>query len=190
MTKETVHLMIDMETLGTTPNAVVGSIGAVLFTKSGIKNKFYQEFFLESQIKKGRIFSEGTLRFWFNQPKESLKVFTEKSGKVEMDAHWLSNFIESIKQESDKLSGDKNSIINLRPWSFGATFDLVIFEDLLRCYGVHNPMEFRNYYCLRTFNNITKCLDLVKREGVHHNALDDSIYQASCVIAYMNRGKK
>ena len=47
------HLMFDIETLATVPNAIVLSVGAVLFTKEGIVDKFYVNLSMKEQLDKG-----------------------------------------------------------------------------------------------------------------------------------------
>ena len=67
-------------------------------------------------------------------------------------------------------------------------FDITIVEDLYRRHHEKHefaiPWKFWNVWCFRTFNHLTKARDKFKREGVHHDALDDARYQAQVVLNY------
>jgi len=65
------HLMVDLETLATTPNAAILTIGAVTFNPNGyeIYNEFYARIDTESIETLDTYIDEGTVRWWADQDK-------------------------------------------------------------------------------------------------------------------------
>jgi len=76
-------IMIDLETLGTTADSVILSIGAVRFNLDtscvfdGLGDTFYQVITIDDQSK--RHISGYTLAWWMGQSKASQAVFTDDS---------------------------------------------------------------------------------------------------------------
>ena len=63
----TTHAMIDLETLATTPDCVVLTIGGVKFDPNTLGEStqpFYYRFNVDEQLDKGRTTSESTLEWW------------------------------------------------------------------------------------------------------------------------------
>jgi len=59
------HLMVDIETLGKTNKAPVMSLGAVLFNNTGMYDRFYIRFDVESQIDSNIRRTDGsTIKWW------------------------------------------------------------------------------------------------------------------------------
>ena len=65
------HIMIDLETLDTSPSAaIISLIGAVKFrsaTQTPLGDKFYLPVSIQSNLDEGRTISGDTLRWWMNQ---------------------------------------------------------------------------------------------------------------------------
>jgi hypothetical protein len=190
MTAPTYHVMIDMETLDNVPTAVVLSWGAVLFTKDKILAESYMEFNIDPQLRDGRTISADTLAWWFRQSQEATNILSQ-NGRVKeyLAATYLKDFWEPLsKALPDK--GSNNPFYQTYIWSNGASFDLPIMEHVYRQLETKSPFFFGRHKCFRTFKDGTKCDELVPRQGVHHNALDDAKWQAECCIAHWNRKKK
>lgn len=181
--------MLDFETLGTQFDTIVVSLGAVAFNKEGIKNEMLFEFDIPSQQKIGRSWDASTLAWWSKQGDGAKKVFEDSEFKITI-AEFLPMFEKFIDESCAKV-GEKRD--ELKPWGNGANFDVVICEDLFRRHHSKGPAsipwKFYNVVCFRTFNMLTGAKDLLKRHGVHHNALDDARYQAQCVLKYWEREK-
>jgi DNA polymerase III epsilon subunit-like protein len=180
------NLMIDLETLSTRSNAVIVSLGAVLFTPDKIVSSHYAVLDLEDQLENGRHVEAGTLKFWFSQKPEAQAVFKEVQSEVRGS---LLLFSEWIKAELDKAKFDGN---NLTVWSNGAAFDIPMIEDLFKDYKIKLPWKFRNARCFRTYDALTKCKSLMTEAdtGVAHNALSDATWQATAMIKYRQVVKK
>lgn len=161
--------MIDIETLDTSPSAVILSVGLVGFTKDRILEEQYTVLPIQQQINDGRTISESTLKWWMNQSKEARAVFDTKptEDSLKLSLVQLSNFISRYNKA--------------KIWSYGANFDTVLIDDLMRTSDVKIPWNYWDIRCLRTF-----CDDhhapLPKDAGVLHNALDDARRQAQHMI--------
>lgn len=180
--------MIDIETIGTAANTVVLSVGCCMFNKDGVHSKIEWTLDMEEQIKLGRTFDQDTLWFWMKQSTEAKKAFDPKIPKIPLKDFFIA-FESYIDGELAKLKEKRDE---LKPYGNGANFDITIIEDLYRNQGAGKdaiPWKFWNIRCYRTLDALTKCKDLVKREGIFHNAADDAEFQALTVIAFWNKQK-
>lgn len=173
-------VMIDMETLGTTADAVILSIGAVKFNLETGKiddEGFYRSVSVESNLDLGRRISEDTLIWWFNQGPEAQGVYHEE--KIDLDT--------ALVELSDWIgAGDFN------PWSNGADFDLPMLQHAYTQLKVETPWKFWNNRCFRTLKNLPGAKAIkVPFAGVQHNALADAHHQAvwACEIHKQLFGK-
>lgn len=168
-------MMIDLETLSTDSNAVVSAIGAVIFdmdTKE-VVSKYYRVLSFEDQLQLGRKVDESTLAWWFGQSKEASEIYTTKE---------KTNTHQALK-ELYSFMVDNSDVQKLRVWGNGPSFDLTILETLMKDFGIKPPYSFRNIRCLRTFKEFVTKDKKVERVGIHHNALDDCLYQINVVLA-------
>lgn len=171
------HVMIDLETLGTTADAVIMSIGAVKFDleSSDIDDAgFYASISIESNQSYGRVIDEDTLLFWLDQSAEARQVFTEP--KQSLDA--------GLAALSDWFGHNKRYV-----WSNGASFDIPMLEHAYRKLGWEAPWEFWNSRCVRTYKSLP-CADRVAKLANDHNALRDAVNQARYVQAIHAQLKK
>ena len=165
-------LMIDIETLDTLPTAAVISIGAVYFDrKTGeIGDKFYARIDFEDACRIGTT-SEDTMDWWNSQEKS---VREEAFSGVELAKDVAFRFVDFC-------------VDGVKPWGNGSVFDITIIENWFRETGVKTPWFFWNVRDVRTavdlFNINPKNYT---RDGVHHNALDDCLFQ----IKYLCEGMK
>ncbi len=179
-------IMIDLETLGTTADAVIVSIGAVQFDMQAGQeaflsqnlDKFYVAIKIDSQS--GRHVSGSTLKWWMGQSEQARAVFSEQSISIETALIDLGDFIRS---------GAGSAHV----WSNGADFDLPMLAHAYEMYGVPLPWKPYAGRCYRTYKNLPGARAVtVPRMGEHHNALDDAIYQANhlCAIHQALFGKQ
>lgn len=174
------QMMIDLETLGTGPKAVVSAIGALVFDlDSGeVKDTYYTILSYQDQLTKGREVTESTIKWWFSQSKEAQNIYTADQKTSTYFA--LSNLKDIIS---------KHDMNTFKVWGNGPSFDLTILESLFQDFGVKIPWQFRNIRCLRTFKEYVFDGKSVVRVGIHHNALDDCYHQMNIVIEGMKRSK-
>lgn len=162
------NVMIDLETLGTTADAAIISIGAVRFDLNSDKiddAAFYSSVSIESNILFKRSISENTLLWWMQQSKEAQAVFHET--KVPLST--------ALIELSDWIGRDRMSM-----WSNGADFDLPMLAHAYRTYlGEDPPWKFFDNRCFRTYKNLPGAKDIkTERPGIRHNALADAYHQA------------
>lgn len=167
------HVMIDLETLATTADAVIMSIGAVRFdldsTKLG-EDGFYASVSIESNLEKRRRIDEDTLVWWMKQDAAAQHVFHEPKQA-------LGDALESLSV----WVGDDDSFV----WSNGADFDLPMLAHAYRSFDWLPPWKFWNSRCFRTFKGLSCAGQAMKIPGnkAKHNALADAVYQARCAQA-------
>lgn len=165
------HIMLDLETMGTKTNAPIIAIGAVTFDANGIGNKsFYKTVDLQSAVDTGAITDPATIIWWMRQSDDARTCLTREAEMTLIDA--LRAFEEWM--------GDTQSLLGM--WGNGAAFDNVIYrESYQRCHMGRDPWPFWKDRCYRTVKGLFPNVPM-ERSGTHHNALDDAISQAKHLI--------
>lgn len=164
------HLMIDLETLGTSADAAVISVGAVKFDLESSKiddEGFYSSVSIESNLDAGRKIHEDTLLWWLKQSTAAQVVFHEDKLPLEQTLIDLVDWL-----------GEGQWVV----WSKGANFDISIMEHAFHQFGMATPWKFWNTRCVRTYMALPGAKGIVAAtEGVKHNALSDAYEQAKTV---------
>lgn len=161
-------VMIDMETLGNTADAVILSIGAVKFNlETGeIDNQgFYASVSIDSNIELNRRVSESTMCWWMEQSKEAQAVFHEPKQGLE----------DALRELIDWFEHDQR-----RVWSNGADFDIAMLAHAFTQVGLTIPWQFWNSRCVRTYRSLPAASSMPKLSN-DHNALRDAVNQAKYV---------
>lgn len=136
-----VHLLIDIETLGTDPDSVVLSIACVPFmlevhTYFGelIKDGFIVKLNAQEQIKSyHRSVEDGVVKWWKTQPKEVFDSMVRPSSEdvnLKEGLTLLSKFVTGIEGYSYNES---------YVWSRGNNFDFPILKSLYQAAGLGLP---------------------------------------------------
>lgn len=177
------HIMLDLETLDTSPTALVLSIGAVAFDPitGELGERFYVEFTddLAAQETLGRTVSADTVKWWMQQNAMAKQVFgtVAEAGIRQTLGAGLGQFTQFVIR-----NGGKDAKI----WANGADFDNVILGSLYRNAGLLPPWRYSNNRCFRTAYREFAGADFVRGNyGVAHNALDDAIGQANSLLEIM-----
>lgn len=158
------HAMIDLETMATSPNAVVLTLGAVKFNPygNGYGDKIYFRISIDDQDAFAREVDPGTLDWWSKQdPKIMEEAFADEDRLPLVDA--IDQF-HKFAWGSDAF------------WSHGATFDLVILENIYKQLGKPLPWSFWQLRCTRSLFDLG--IDPEMPKGSLHNALEDAKRQA------------
>ena len=170
-------IMLDIETLATSPDAVVLTFGAIKFdpfnTSTPMSDGIYFRINVDEQIDLGRRVDEGTVAWWGTQ---SAEVREEALG--ETDRVSLEDFTKAL---------NKFVVGATRIWAQGPVFDIVILENLYRQIGKPAPWQ---YYSIRDSRTLLKALGDDRKGGaLLHNALADAVSQAEAVQSAVNRHK-
>lgn len=161
------HVMVDLETLGTTADAVILSVGAVKFDLDSDRIDdagFYASISIESNLLKGRRISESTLIWWMGREAAAQTVFTEPKSTLET----------GLIELSDWLGEDDKYI-----WACGADFDTPMLAHAFTQHQMEVPWKYWNSRCFRTYKNLPHAAQVnFVPEGTKHNALTDAFNQA------------
>lgn len=175
------HVMLDLETLDTSPTAVVTAVGAVVFDP--YSERVGQTFYRvtndwSDQQRRGRTISGDTVRWWLEQSHEAQEALTKPAAKASISTQGL---LQEFTEFLENTGGD------ILVWGNGADFDNVILGGLFASYGRQRPWSYRNNRCFRTAMALYPGVTVV-RQGTHHNALDDALTQVHALqAAFANR---
>lgn len=166
------HHMIDLETIDTSPTAGILSIGIVAFNPDT-----------------GEVGPSLYRRLGYDQ---ALQFGTQSASTIE----WQQKQSEAARTEA--FTGQHDATIaafevsefiatTAGVWGNGATFDITITEHWLNATGVGVPYKPWVVCDCRTVEQLAKRIGILRKQfnraGVHHNALDDAIYQAHYISA-------
>ena len=161
-------IMIDLETLATSPNSAILTIGAIKFDPFGddLKDptceKFYVRVDLDSCDELGLEVNDDTLAWWSQQSKEAQDEAFSSDGRIHIR--------DAFNQLYKFCWGAK------RVWSHGASFDTVICENIFRKLNKAVPWKFWEVRCTRTLFDIG--IDPQRPPVLKHHALEDAWNQA------------
>ena len=169
------HVMIDLETMGTRPTAPIIAIGAVRFDRTGITDKFYMNIDLESAVDIGlAVVDPKTVKWWMTQSDAARSVLQE-------DAKGITTALLAFQEWLGPEAGCEGV------WGNGVGFDNVLLSEAYQRLGLTVPWPFWADRCYRTMKNLYPQIEL-ERVGTHHNALDDAASQAAHLIRIWQEG--
>nr|WP_302981520.1 3'-5' exonuclease [Plesiomonas shigelloides] len=176
------HLMLDLETMGTKPNAPIVSIGAVFFNPDSgeFGEEFYTPVSIESAMRDGAVPCGKTINWWLRQSPEARAAICSDSAQ---------DITVALVQFNSFIHKNAVDIKSLKVWGNGATFDNVIIRQTYeRSLGFECPWPFWNDHDVRTM--VTLGLNVgfnpkheMPFDGDVHNALADAKHQAKYVSA-------
>ena len=167
-------MMIDIETMGTRPDAQITQIGAVLFEpRSGgklLNASGFKEYVL-IQDGAGSI-DHATVCFWLQE-----KSAAALGRGMEEHALPLAEVLNKLTDFPDSCNVGWHNVE--RVWAKPPNFDLSIIASAYAKYGMNPPWDHRSTRCARTLFDITGGAPEIDWTGfVAHDALDDAIGQA------------
>jgi exodeoxyribonuclease VIII len=166
-----VQVMLDLETLAQSPNAVICSIGAVKFTLAeGITDTFYCTVDAKDCKKYGMVVEEQTINWWKKQPREVMAELLKDTIPL-----------KDALVEFSKWFGTKS----LPTWSCGASFDLPIIQWAYSATDMRAPARHWDHRCYSTMKELFKEVPLPEFVGDKHNALADAKHQTNHLIAIL-----
>ena len=179
------HIMLDLETMGTRPDAPIIAIGAVAFVSptqltglEGAKSEipgqvvasFYANVDLQSAVTTGATIDPSTVMWWLKQSDEARAAFDAKGVDILTALGQFSEWFAA--HAGDSCDG---------VWGNGASFDNVILSESYKRVGMTPPWPFWKDRCYRTVKSMYPDVPM-ERDGTHHNALDDARSQALHLI--------
>ncbi len=183
----TKHIMLDLETMGTTPGSAITQIGAVVFDPATEKfgATFYRRICLRSCVEIGMTMDPDTVIWWLKQSDAARAEFAKPSIHIAVALRDFKSFLVN------HLDGDVSPCI----WGNGAGFDNILLADAYRLYGYGSVWPHYADRCFRTlkseFSGIAKPATRTLAEyadaglicdgefvATAHNALWDAITQA------------
>lgn len=173
------NIMLDLECLDSrAQTAIIVSVGAVYFDLETGKlgNEFYHEINLKGLHEQYDVYKRSlsfdTLVWWMQQTDDARKVFWPTEVEKVLPAYMLHEFAKFC-QQAEKV----------KVWGNGVDYDNVCLRSLYEDYNLRCPWHYSNNRCYRTFKSCHGNKAKLIREGVHHNALSDSITQAKHLLA-------
>lgn len=166
----TLHVMLDLETLGTKPGCVIRSIGAVAFDPAAeiLGAAFYANLDRASCAAAGLTVDPDTEAWWARQSPQA-------RARLEPDQRPLGEALDGF----DAFWRQANA---LQIWGHGASFDAPILEAAYRALGRRTPWSYANCRDTRTLYELADVAP-DRADGLHHDALDDAKTQARAVQA-------
>ena len=171
------RVMIDFEALGNGKHACVVQMGACYF---GAMHElpdvrtFKLNVNAEDAMRNGAEMDASTVYWWLSQSPEAIKSILAEPRVPE---------VEAFTQLNDFLAPADEI------WSH-ATYDFVILTEALKRLAIKPKFSFRTARDIRTLHALSGFdRKSIKREGTHHDALDDAVYQARYVIAMLDKVK-
>ena len=151
------HLMIDIEGLGTGPDAAILTIAAQSFDPfdtGHYDRHYYARITLESQ--ENRRIQDDTLAWWATQPEAQAEAFAEDN-RIPLD---------QALDELYKLAWQHDYI-----WAQGPTYDINILEHAYKSYNKTQPWQF---YRIRDSRTVLSLWPERPVPPTSHHALEDT----------------
>ena len=170
------HIMIDIESLDTSPYCVILTIGAVRFDPrgDGIVEKLELRPTIEDQTEiYNRVINDDTIRWWGTQNPAALEEAMGDYGR------------ESLKDCMEKLY--KFCWNRQAVWSHGAPFDVVVMETAMRQTLTERPNPIPwPFYTVRDTRTLFEIAGVSLKDKKYatkttHKAVEDAEHQALVV---------
>lgn len=168
----TVHISLDIETLGREPGCVILSIGAVAFDPRGsLYDRFSVNISPMSSMTVGFTTDPETVEWWSHDDLKAARDALETDQRpIDIALGLFSEWVASTTATEI--------------WAKPPQFDCAIVEKACRMCNVTVPWDHRAPRDLRTLLAVSGFSDKdMTFDGIEHVALDDALYQARVVQA-------
>jgi hypothetical protein len=165
----TTHLMLDIETLGTRPGAIVLAAAFVRFSDEAHTTLNLS---VPEQEALGLVKDVSTLQWWGTQSPEAWQAATSNPVPVRAALEHFSAWIAWAAPAGDALI-----------WCHGATFDCPLLEHLYRAAGLEPPWAFWSVRDTRTLYDLASVSLRDFAVPPPHVALNDAIGQTRAANA-------
>lgn len=171
--------MIDIETLGTTPEACILQVGAVMWDDDGIYDETISfDLSVTEQLNLGRRIDPKTVGWWLDE-----KVNHEVRRSVLNRSNTVPLY-EGMRKLNDYISSASKNKGGITVWANPPQFDISIIRSAMESCGVIPTWQHWEERDLRTLRNICKESGITydRKNAQHHSALSDAHHQAEEVI--------
>lgn len=180
-----IHVMLDLETMGNTSNAAIVSIGAVVFDPAtgSLGADFEQVINLNSSAYYGDL-DASTVTWWLTQSEEARAIFQRDTPKSTLKDSLL---------ELNQWLADLGDAKEIQVWGNGSGFDNVILTNAYKAVRIKPNFSHWNDRDVRTIVEMGRSIlginpkETMEREGTHHSALYDAKFQAKYISAIWTR---
>ncbi|WP_240654942.1 3'-5' exonuclease [Rhodovarius crocodyli] len=163
------HVMLDLETLSTRPNAAIIAIGAVAFDpqRMEVLSTFEARIRPDSADSLGGHVDMDTVSWWMRQP-DAVRAQWDDEG---------AQFGNALSQLHTWLRGNQHGPLSAL-WGNGAAFDNVVLAEAFRAWAMIRPWSYKQDRCYRTLRALLPHIEEPPFEGERHTALADALHQA------------
>jgi hypothetical protein len=154
--------MLDLETLGTSSNSVILSIGAVKFERKGneiTESVFYERINIQNCLDTGLEIDSKTLEWWKTQDKNVYYEAIENPNRLSLKNTLL---------DFSKWFGKSTYI-----WGKGPSFDCTILSNAYKKLGLEPPWKFWNERDVRTIFDLGNIKNYQLPTDNMHHPVDD-----------------
>lgn len=156
------NIMLDLETFGQRPGAVIVAIGAVKFGGGALGDEFYARVAAQSGVDVGLHLDASTVLWWLGQDAVARAELQQPAEPIQPVLLEFQNF----------CAGQ-----DWRVWGNGSDFDNALLAAAYHACLIPLPWKFSNNRCYRTLKSLWPQV-VMERTGTYHNALDDARSQA------------
>lgn len=179
----TTHVILDLETLDTSPKAAIIAAGIVILNPD-LEVKFAGEYILTAPLdnpyEDGRYgnykVSSSTVDWWRANQQDEARYYIQDSGTYSILRDMLTVLSTDILNNTEK----DNFLIYGNP----STFDITIIENSFKQLRIQTPWSYHQTACLRTVARFIpqEVKDAITFEGIMHTPLADAYHEAKELI--------
>lgn len=165
------HVMLDLETMGTSPGCAIVSIGAVQFdlATGALGRKFYCSIDVNTCIEAGLKIEGDTLMWWVKQSDYARAKLQEDPKNLAAALYQFKMFIEQ----------NELTIV----WGNSASFDCGILAACYRALKLSVPWMYIHEKCYRTIVKLFPSNQPKKDSAKAHDPIYDCEYQISVLCS-------
>ncbi len=172
------NVMLDLETMGNRPGAVIVSIGAVCFdVKTGLGATFHERIDMRDAVASGLKMDASTVEWWLEQSKEAQSALLQ---------YPRATLKQALLRFNDWLIANCTTS-DLTIWGNGGDFDNVILAEAYHAVGFPLPWKYYRNRCYRTMKSLPNVAEKPKFQGLKHDALADACFQAEHLVAILRK---
>lgn len=186
------HVMLDIETFGTSPESRILEIGACRFDPATGQTGAYLSLPVRDHL---GVVDIDTVRWWMKQGEEARAHIVSGADSDKDPLTSPLNVIEAIIQWAGEYTAEDGLQVPKAEflWSNGPSFDEVMLKAFFARYGQGSRWPFQ-YHGSRDFRTVVDLADFGRADYVKpevaHMALADAVAQAETVMAALAKVRK